>query len=602
MKKKPFFAYRSFRRELKTREAFSELGIHQFCVFPANTVNALAQPYSEYPPVWIGNRCYDFDAFDRQLDDILSFCPDAEFLLMLDLNSPPWLVRKLQCLRQSGDSFAEVSSTLCNRFWNETTTDYLESLLDHAQTRYARHIRCVILACGATDEWMDYSLGAETEDKLLRYRSWLRRNDLPDQTSIPDFTRRYHGSRENGTLRDPELDRDALEYWKFHSELVADGICGFAELARRHLHADQEIGVFYGYIMELGENSLVSCGHLAYERVFQSDAIDFLISPGDYCDRAIGGGGGFQSLNGSIRLHGKHFLHELDHHTHTANLQIAPHVRVTWWTPWPDVKTDLAGLRREFCRTLLHGASLWWFDMWGGYYSDPEVLRGIGEMRKLWDRLADRDLQPDSEVALIADPESVLYCNDHCRENPLVHIFQTAQRVCNRFGAPYALYDRSDLPKLSRIPKLAILPLWVELDSQRRELLERTLPGTRLIWLGPCGLSDGRSWKQQTLPGLSIPNPEEFTPELLRKEAEKAGVHLYGELNLPLWATDRLLSCHSAGSGSRTFRLKRRAARVLELFSGRVAAEHADEFTYSFDGPETVLFELLPETDQPDAD
>ena len=344
MKKKPFFAYRSFRRELKTREAFSELGIRQFCVFPANTVNALAQPYSEYPPVWIGNRCYDFDAFDRQLDDILSFCPDAEFLLMLDLNSPPWLVRKLQCLRQSGDSFAEVSSTLCNRFWNETTTDYLESLLDHAQTRYARHIRCVILACGATDEWMDYSLGAETEDKLLRYRSWLRRNDLPDQTSIPDFTRRYHGSRENGTLRDPELDRDALEYWKFHSELVADGICGFAELARRHLHADQEIGVFYGYIMELGENSLVSCGHLAYERVFQSDAIDFLISPGDYCDRAIGGGGGFQSLNGSIRLHGKHFLHELDHHTHTANLQIAPHVRVTWWTPWPDVKTDLMEL------------------------------------------------------------------------------------------------------------------------------------------------------------------------------------------------------------------------------------------------------------------
>ncbi len=595
MKRLPFFAYRSFRKELETRKRFAELGIRQFCVFPANTVNALGQPYSEYPPVWLGDRCYDFDAFDRPFDEILSFCPDAEFLLMADLNSPPWLVRKLQCLRQIGDSFSDVSGTLCNPFWNETTTHYLESLLDHAQSKYADHIRCVILACGATDEWMDYSLGAESEDKLRHFREWLRRNGRPDQESIPDISRRCHAPHNGGALRDPAEDRTAIDYWKFHSELVADGICKFAATARRHLRADQEIGVFYGYLMELGEKSLVSCGHLGYERTFRSKEIDFFISPGDYCDRAIGGGGGFQSLNGSIRLNGKHFLHELDHHTHTANLQLTPHLRVTWWNPWPNAKADIAGLRREFCRTLLHGASLWWFDMWGGYYSDPQVLRAIGEMKKLWDRLADSSLQPDAEVAMIADPESVLYCNDLLKGNPLCHIFQTCQRVCNRFGAPYVLYDRSDLPNLRRIPKLAILPLWVELDDARRELLERALPGTRLIWLGPCGLTNGQNWKQQSLPGLHLPEISDFTPELLRREAEAAGVHLYGELHLPLWATEHLLSCHSAESGTRHFHLKRRAAQIVELFSGRTVAERTADFDYTFDGPETALFELIPE-------
>ena len=225
MKRKPFFAYRSFRKELPTRRRFAELGIRQFCLFPANTVNALGQPYSEYPPVWLGDRCYDFEAFDRQFDDILSFCPDAEFLLMVDLNSPPWLVRQLQCLRQPGDSFCEVSEVLCSDFWLDTTRHCLETLLERAQEKYADHIRCVILACGATDEWMDYSLGAESDDKRRRFLAWLRENGLPEQKSIPDFARRYHAERCSGMLRDPAEDKEALTYWKFHSELIADGIC-----------------------------------------------------------------------------------------------------------------------------------------------------------------------------------------------------------------------------------------------------------------------------------------------------------------------------------------------------------------------------------------
>ena len=167
--------------------------------------------------------------------------------------------------------------------------------------------------------------------------------------------------------------------------------------------------------------------------------------------------------------------------------------------------------------------------------------------------------------------------------------------VCNRFGAPYALYDRASLPLLRRVPKVAILPLWVELDDARRQELERCLPGTRLIWLGPCGLSDGSRWEQQPLPGLHLPEYTQLPPELLRKEAEEAGVHLYGECNLPLWATEDLLSCHSAESGKRTFRLKRKAAAVVELFSGKTVAEHTAEFNYEFDGPETALFQLLPE-------
>ena len=74
MKRKPFFAYRSFRKELPTRKQFADLGIRQFCIFPANTVNALGQPYSEYPPVWSDDRYYELEVCARQSDGVLAFC------------------------------------------------------------------------------------------------------------------------------------------------------------------------------------------------------------------------------------------------------------------------------------------------------------------------------------------------------------------------------------------------------------------------------------------------------------------------------------------------------------------------------------------------
>lgn len=144
--RKPYFAYRSFRKELKTRERFAELGVRQFCIFPANTVNALGQPYSEYPPVWLWEHQYDFVALDRQFEDILAFCPDAEFLFMLDLNSPPWLVRKLQCRQKTSDSFAEVSGTLASGDWREITAGYMKDILTYVQEKYGKHLACVILA------------------------------------------------------------------------------------------------------------------------------------------------------------------------------------------------------------------------------------------------------------------------------------------------------------------------------------------------------------------------------------------------------------------------------------------------------------------------
>lgn len=100
----------------------------------------------------------------------------------------------------------------------------------------------------------------------------------------------------------------------------------------------------------------------------------------------------------------------------------------------------------------------------------------------------------------------------------------------------------------------------------------------------------------QTLICVSAALPQEkFRQIAPRISLIFSDLHLYGECNLPLWATEDLLSCHSAESGKRTFRLKRKAAAVVELFPGKTVVEYTAEFDYEFDGPETVLLQLLPE-------
>ena len=169
---KPFFAYRSFRKELHTVKRFYDAGIRQFCVFPSNTTNSLGQPYVDYPPNWLYFDAYEFEHADRQIDDILSVAPEAELLCMIDLNSPNWLIRLL--MRTLADSTIGLTDALTTERWRKETLNYMRALLTHLETTYPGRIKGYILACGMTDEWMDYSKGRELAGKLEAYRQWSR--------------------------------------------------------------------------------------------------------------------------------------------------------------------------------------------------------------------------------------------------------------------------------------------------------------------------------------------------------------------------------------------------------------------------------------------
>ena len=63
-RKQLWVTYRSFKKELERTGQFAAMGITNRCFFAANTINALCEPYCEYPLIWKGFKKYDWSALD----------------------------------------------------------------------------------------------------------------------------------------------------------------------------------------------------------------------------------------------------------------------------------------------------------------------------------------------------------------------------------------------------------------------------------------------------------------------------------------------------------------------------------------------------------
>jgi len=609
-----YFTYRSFLKELDTVKKFHEIGINTVCLFPANTDNSLGTPYCEYESKWVWHDTYYFDPVDQEFDDVLNVNPDAEFLVMIDLNTPLWWTRQ----HGGYDSMMHLGHVIHQEKWRHDTANYMEAFINYTDKKYGNKIKAYILACGGTDEWQDRTHGEEGHIREKAFRNWSKSKNLPDPSRIPEYSERNHCSHD--MLRDPESDKRSLNYWKFCSESTVDSIQFFAERARATMPARTELGVFYGYIIELGQQRLVSEGYLDYERLCETPGLDFIIGPGTYQDRDMGGGSGFMVPRETIRAKGLQYLHECDQRTHSCNLKLSKHIDLGattgCWSRWADEQATIAGLRREMALCLIEKTSLWWFDMWGGWYQGENVLGTLKQMKEIWDNYINMPIEETAEVLMVVDPESTYYLNEN--DERIDHFNRETRNKLNRLGAPFRICSFNDLPNLPNLNryKFIIFTSTFNIDQKQETILkEHVLRDNRtVLWLYAPGIIHNNTYNEEQVGKISgikygseglnkqdmdnwisayIHNPMELSVEDLQELAKSAGVHIYTDHQVPIFANNKFLAIHTAEPLEATIKLPKQYKRVKNLFTNQDEANETDSFTISLEGPDTALFELV---------
>ena len=662
--KKQLYAYRSFWPELKTRKRFKdEVGVTVHNVMISNTANSLGFHYTGYPNVWKWNGAYDLDSFDKQLDDVISVVPDARFLIMLDLNTPHWWTRYLGAFGVRYDSFYELGKISACELWRQDTAEYMRTVMEHAQKKYGDRIEGYVLGCGGATEWHDRSRSEESIYKLDAFRKWQKANGK-EMTDIPGRMRRDSGSYDFckdyvdtgsyyngndptggayesvfpngfGLFRSPEKDQDVIDYLKFCAELNVETVSYFLKEARTVIPEDVELGCFFGYCM--ASWSMSAC-HLAYEKLLQNPDIDFVIAP--VIQNSIGEGSVSATVHKTIELAGKRMLQEFDQKVWCYNRKMsdcctlpAPKLdeEASWsknatgkdiaknftfggGNGWTSPKRTAEGIKRDSSMALMQGDSLWWFDMWGGFYQHDEVYEALTKSHEIYKQEIHDPGKSVEEALVVYDPENLYLINDMNERAATFHAFP--RRALGKCGIPYDVCSLNDLKKMDMTQyKLIVLCHEFQLTDEKMALLrEKVLnSGRTVLWIyGPVIGKDGK-WNPENVEKVcGIPYGTDGVPtrdmgdwksayafrtdkvineNVMRDLAVKAGCHIWSSRPAAIRATSRFVCVHAVGFEPVTVTLPEKAAKITELYSGKVW-ENTDQVTFEVDEVATYFLKM----------
>ena len=614
--------YRSFLPELEETANFAKMGIPLRTVFIANTISANGKQYCQYPPVWKGMGNYDFAPVDAQLGDIIKVSPNAEFSIFLDLNTPVWLTRKVH-----HDSYNEITHALSSPIYMKEASNYLEKLVRYVEDNYGDRVKSYAILCGYTSEWFERNL-RQSHVKNLAWRKWCAERGLKYGLSTPTESDLATGAFE-GTVYDPATEQEKIDFWKFHSWIISEGVLHFSHIVKKNAPG-KPVGADYGYYMICGKDPC-GVGNLDYERVVADPGFDFVLSPSTYSGREIGGGTGSMLVAGTSRRYGKRFYYSIDQWPHSLKNEYSSFI----WS-FRTLAETLAGNTRNAAFALVHHANFHWFDMWGGFYKDPEMKERIAKIAEIQKRFADDDSAPLADVLIVADPDSAygridprMAANEelgrkqgaHCPEGfvPAYGCGEEFRNRINHIGVSYDVVSFNDLPHIDLKPFRAVVlsEVWTISPEKEKVLRDHVLKdGRTIVWAYAPGVSDGRSVDAKRIrrwAGVDFKTPgvtttamggwnavyaydhRILTPEKFREIFEAAGCHIWMDDHVPVMANGKLLAIHVKDGGRKAVRLPRKCAKVVDLIGGRTVATDCTAFEDDFATPDTKIYEMVAE-------
>ena len=605
---KPIIAYSPPYGEnyLKEFELFSFMhscGINTVKLILSNSMAVIGIPYSPYPLIWKNFEEYDFGVVDRQIQDIMKYNPEVRLIPMIDLNSPPWMVKAT-----GKDSFNNLGECFLDPEWLRLVSSYQEALISYLEKNYADRITAYYIACGRTQEWFDMGMFSSSPRREEHYKKWCAKHGR-EVLPIPEESE-YDGYKEL-----PVLPKHLVQWKEFGNALTAECAAYFFKKIRSQIRPEALIGVAFGSVHDLGH-----IGHLNAEWVFREAPPDFYIGPSCNSEIPMGGASGFQSSQLMLKRYGIGYLHSCDRQLSTTEYEVGPGIRVKATgieVRQKNAVEDVTCLKREFAIAIVHGFSLWFFNIWGGSYRGKEVREQIRQFGSLWKEYAGRTSGTDAETLLVFSAEAGFYSRNRWWDPDDKIDYQLRRRVLPEAGIPFTTAEISDLYETDLSPYKMIVFLCTDYlsDKNLKMIRERVCCGHRVVaWCNHpgvaneqgintnrmeavCGIPFGQNEKGvkefDQWSSFVFPSLESCTAEGFREAGMKAGLHFFSDsTDLRFWSSPEFLSVHTKEGGIKEIRLKKRVRRVTELFSGKVKGENCISFRDEFASPDTRLYYL----------
>ncbi len=411
----------------------------------------------------------DYSLFDEAIKKILAVCPEAYIIPRVNITMPVWWENEnpdAVNLRADGSSCRE---SFHSAKWRNDAEMLLREFVRYVNSsEYAPHIIGYHIAGGNTEEWFHYDLnGGYCKNAEAGFKAFLEKyypetpfDGLPDMSKLKG---------ESIYLNDEYLSR-FLEYSNF---IVADSICVLASAVKEETSGNVVVGVFYGYTLEV--TSPLHGTH-ALGILLKDKNIDFISSPNSYI--------GIRSFDcdwsemypaDSLRLHGKMCFQECDIRTHLTKLlskrdPLTDPNALLFDPIWEGVGSKEQArnlIKKSFCRQLIKGNGLWWFDMWGGWYHDDDIMSEMKQYKEIYaESLKAVNRQSIAEIAVFVDGSAYRYLSD-C---PYRNAIYNQRKALGLMGTPFDMYDVFDFASVCGKYKAVIFLSEVKTENMLKAL------------------------------------------------------------------------------------------------------------------------------------
>lgn len=606
----PPFAYMSYLGEKKYYKEIAASGIHLYNIpsyLGERGINSVSGIGPFRSPIWIAENKYDFSSLIKDFEDIIESDAQAKVIIRFYLDPPLWwekLNPDASSQLPNGSTFRQC---FASEVWREKTgavfQDCIEWLL---KSPYASYLAGIHVASGFTEEWFYHPKQYHNQNpaRTEAFRIWLK-DKYQDNFALQNTWNNPHITFETAQLanisesgnrkewRNPKREYNYIDTYRFHTEVMVDNIAYFCKIVKKTSQGKLLTGAFYGYHYFVSDPRR---GHGALAKLLDCPDLDYLSSPNAY-NRVVGEDWPPMAAVQSIQLHGKLWLAENDTRTSITTLLkdrskgIAPPGQYedgVWLGP-EDLETSVSLLWKNAGRMLANGYGGWWFDMWGGWFSDPELLNVIEKTQQFYTEYPSKyEMKMQPQVCVIVDEELSFWDAGYGR---LSGDILSNQYPIAKTGAPHDLFLRTDLDTITT-SQYEVIWLMGVLNLNKKELTmlqEWRERGITILWTNDKGTTVYQKGKNEIIMHAKL----KWSDSELREVWEAAGVHLYMDTNDVFYIGRNWMCIHTITGGNRNINLPF-YAQVIDPITNKVVSDSTNFVSINLNPRSTVLLRINP--------